>query len=299
MKFNIILWGIGAIYNKYVNTLKYLEYKNEIEIVAITSRDYSFINKIDGYTLIDKKKIGDIYFDYIIIMSKKGEKEIINEALDLGVPREKILTYKILDIPCFNFYEYIELKNSRISIISDNCWGGIAYSTLGLECLSPFKNLFITESEYIKMLSDLRYYLGCSLELSRFAIDINSKEQYPVMRLSDVEVHCCHEIDPDMAKENWNRRVKKINLDNLFIAMYTENKNIAEEFLKIDYEKKICFVPFESPRDDLIFLQQTTNHTHFWQSVNDNGGIGNGSYAYLLLKLLLMKKPFTRCTVME
>ncbi|MCA5011100.1 DUF1919 domain-containing protein, partial [Clostridioides difficile] len=90
------------------------------------------------------------------------------------------------------------------------------------------------------------YYLGCPFELSKFAIDINSKEQYPVMRLDDVEVHCCHEKVPDKAKENWNRRLEKINWDNLFIAMYTEDKSIAEAFLDIDFEKKICFVPFES-----------------------------------------------------
>ncbi|PJJ31142.1 DUF1919 domain-containing protein [Lacrimispora celerecrescens] len=297
MKFNIIIWGIGAIYNKYVNTLKYLEYKNEIEIVAATAKGYSFIDRIDGYPLIEKKQIRGIIFDYLIIMSKKGEKEIINEALELGIPREKILPYKILDIPCFDFYEYIKLKNSRISIISDNCWGGIAYATLGLECLSPFKNLFIAEREYLKLLSDIRYYLGCPFELSKFAIDINSKEQYPVMRLDDVEVHCCHEKVPDKAKENWNRRLEKINWDNLFIAMYTEDKSIAEAFLDIDFEKKICFVPFESQSDNLIYLRQTENQKHFWECVNNNGSIGNGSYAYHLVKLLLREKTFSRCII--
>lgn len=292
--YNIILWGIGAIYNSYINTIKYLEFKQEINIIGVTARGYSFIDDIDGYPNIKKTEIIKIDFDYIIIMSKKGEVEIISEALELGITRDKILPYKILDLPCFDFSEYIKLKNSRVSIISDNCWGGVAYSTLGLECLSPFKNLFIKEREYLRLLRNIRYYLSCPLELSRFAIDINSKNQYPVMHLEDVEVHCCHETDPEKAKEKWDRRLKKINWDNLFIAMYTEDKTMIEEFLLINYEKKVCFIPFENQSENLILLRQADNQRQFWECVNSNGSIGNGSYAYYLVKLLLNERPFTR-----
>lgn len=299
MKFNIIIWGIGAIYNKYVNTLKYLEFRQEIEIVAATAKGYSFLNKIDGYALVDRNQIKGISFDYIIIMSKNREKEIINEALELGIPREKILSYKVLNIPCLDFGEYIKLKNSKVSIISDNCWGGIAYATLGLECLSPFKNLFVTEREYLKLLSDMRYYMGCSFELSRFAIDVNSKEEYPVMRLEDIEVHCCHEKDPDLARKKWNKRLEKINWENLFVSMYTEDKEMAEEFLDINYEKKVCFVPFKGKSDNLVYIRQIDSQNHFWECVNNNGGIGNGSYAYYLVKLLLRERAFSRCVLKE
>lgn len=295
MRYNVIIWGIGGIYNKHVNTLKYLEYKEQIEIVAITAKEYSFLDKIDGYPVINKNQIKNLLFDYLIIMSEKGKEQIQQEALGLGIPREKILPHKILDIPNFVFCKYIKLKDSKISIISNNCWGGIVYETLGLECISPFKNLFVIENEYLKLLHNLEYYLESSLELSRFAIDDDGKKKYPIMRLRDVDVHCNHDMESEKAQENWNRRCKKINYNNLFVAMYTKSRKLAEEFLNIKYEKKVCFVPFESKSDDLISLREVDSQKEFWECVNSNGGIGNGSYSYNLIDLLLNEKMFSRC----
>ena len=115
------------------------------------------------------------------------------------------------------------------------------------------------------------------------------------MRLGDVEVHCNHDTEAEKAQVNWNRRCKKINYDNLFVEMYTESKKLAEEFLKINYKKKVCFVPFESKSDELIYVQKVNNQKEFWESVNSNAGIGNGSYSYDIIKLLLREKSFSRC----
>lgn len=37
--------------------------------------------------------------------------------------------------------------------------------------------------------------------------------------------------------------------------MYTENKDIASEFTKLPYEKKVCFVPFESKEKSLVQVE--------------------------------------------
>ena len=36
MKYRLVIWGTGAVYNRHVNLLKYYELKNEIEIIAVT-----------------------------------------------------------------------------------------------------------------------------------------------------------------------------------------------------------------------------------------------------------------------
>ena len=287
MKFSIIVWGIGEIYNKHVNTLKWLEQKAEAEVIALTAKGYSFLDNLDGYPVVEKEEIKELEFDYIIIMSENSKNDIIDEALELGISREKLLSYKILDLPDFNFKEYINLKNSRISIISNNCWGGIIYATLGLECLSPFKNLFIEESQYIQLLRDMKYYLQCPLKFSRFAIDRISNICYPVMDIGGLEIHCNHYTDPDEAREMWDKRYKKINWDNLFIVMKTESRRWTKKFLDIEYEKKMCFVPFKSDDKNTTYLRGIDTNQRFGECVNINAGIGNGSYRYNLIRLLL------------
>jgi len=108
------------------------------------------------------------------------------------VPRDKLVTYRVLEIPRFRFDQYIKLKESRVSIVSNNCWGGLIYHTLGMECLSPFKNLYLEDADYLKLLGNLKYYLNCDLQFQEYAIEIHSGAKYPVMRLDDVSVHCNH-----------------------------------------------------------------------------------------------------------
>lgn len=294
MKFSITVWGIGEVYNKHVNVLRYLEDKAEIEIAAITETGYSFLNNIDGWPVVDKNNLKNIVFDYLIIMREKGKEEVLSEALKLGIPRERILSYEILDIPDINFTEYISLKESRVSIISNNCWGGLVYKTLGFECISPFKNLSLSEPDFLKVVNNLRKYMEYSLEFSRFSLTIYN-EQYPVMRLGDVEVHCNHDTEPEKAQADWSRRCKKINYENLFVEMFTENREIAEEFLSLSFSSKICFVPFESKMDGLVNIQKVNKQEEFWRYINRNAGIGDGSYSYNIVKLLLGDKFFSRC----
>ena len=58
------------------------------------------------------------------------------------------------------------LQSSKISVIAINCWGGLISHTLGLEFRSPFVNMFLEEQDYLKLLSDLDYYLGMELKLA-------------------------------------------------------------------------------------------------------------------------------------
>ncbi|WMC93861.1 DUF1919 domain-containing protein [Kineothrix sp. MB12-C1] len=294
MKYRVIIWGIGEIYNKHVNTLKYLTYKEEIEIVAIIDKDYFFLSHIDGYPVVDIANLSNILFDYLIIM-RDNEEEFLYEMLQLGITREKILPYRILDVPDLSFDEYVRVKESRISIISNNCWGGLVYRTLGLECCSPFKNLYLKDRAYLMLLSNMKEYLQYPLEFSKFEEQTDLGVQYPVMRLRDIKIHCNHDTEVEKVQENWNRRCSKINYNNLFVAMFTQNKEMIERFLNIKVSPKIGFVPFEDSRNELINIHKTGDAKAFYIAVNNNAGIGNGSYSYNVLKLLSGDEHFYRC----
>lgn len=263
-----------------------MEKEGIFEIIGVVDNSFSGVKKLDGYLLIERSKISTVFYDYIIIMSDKFYREIFMEAVKLGVCQEKILPYKTLDLPGINFTQYIELKKSKISIISNNCWGGLVYHTLGMECLSPFKNLYLEDEDYINLLQNLREYLKTPMEFLRYDIDVHSKERYPIMRLGDISVHCNHDQRPEDALENWNRRLKKINYDNLFVELYTSNKNMAEKFISLEqYRNKICFVPFRTNCENMLQLKLNLGQKEFYEAVNSSASL-NGN-AFYLVDLLL------------
>lgn len=165
------------------------------------------------------------------------------------------------------------------------------YHTLGMECLSPFKNLYLEDADYLKLLKNLKYYLNCKLEFKEYAIEIHSKETYPVMCLHDITVHCNHSKTHEDAISNWERRVKKINWDNIFIEMYTESSFFAHEFSKLDhFQKKICFVPFEIHDESQMQLKTLREGQEFYQVVNDNAG--NSGLTYFPWELLELSRNY-------
>lgn len=172
-------------------------------------------------------------FDLLIIASRKFFKEIQREVISLGVNPEKIVNIKIFSLPNFDINKYLDIKKSKLSIFSNNCWAGFTYNQLGLESYSPFINMFETETDYLKILSDPQTYLSYELEFDRYLYSELAKTEYPVCYLNDVRLHFNHYASLEEAVEKWNRRKKKINWSNLFIMMYTENADIADQFVEL------------------------------------------------------------------
>lgn len=285
--YRVVIWGIGAVYNRHVNLLKYYGSKKEIEIVALTSNDPPKIGSLDGHKVIEPKEIKALDFDFILIMNDAAAAEIRQTITGMGVDAEKLLHYKILEIPHLVFDEYVKLKRSRISIISNNCWGGTVYNTLGMECLSPFKNLFLEDDSYLRMLENLDYYLGCEPAEGGFATDIHSGRKYPILRLDDVLVHCNHDEVFETALKDWKRRVRKINRDNLFIEMYTDDHISAKRFCQLKtYPSKVCFVPFRTDEKELYHLELLPGQKELWEVVISSARNGKNSISYNILELL-------------
>lgn len=56
-----------------------------------------------------------------------------------------------------------KVKTKRPTIIASNCNGGIIYHDLGMKFYSPTINLFFYPKDYIKFISNLKYYLSLSI----------------------------------------------------------------------------------------------------------------------------------------
>lgn len=293
-RLTLMIWGLGKEYNRHFNALRYWEEQREIEILGVTDKNAPELSEIDGWRVYKTSNIPRTGVDYYLVMSEEYFSEIMDDILASGVAREKILPSRILDIPYFNWNQYLKIQKSRLSIICNNCVGGIIYHTLGLECKSPCKNLAIPNDSFLKLITNLQKYMSLELEFKRWKIDPHSQKEFPVMKLNDIEIWCNHDASVFEAKNNWDRRRKKINYENIMLIMYTEEDNIGEKFLKSTDYNKILFVSEKSrlKGENVFVLKLLPGQKELWEVVNSSAALGKNSYNYKILDMLNGKKEY-------
>ena len=144
------------------------------------------------------------------------------------------------------------LKDKSFTIISNNCWGGICYEYFGLAKNSPTVGCFFFANDYLKFIKSLKVYLSKPLEF--ISLNESSHKEWllkkniscPIGKLDDVEIFFLHYKDNFTAKEKWERRVKRINWDNLVFKFSQMNECLPshlEDFEKSSLPgKKFMFV---------------------------------------------------------
>lgn len=142
------------------------------------------------------------------------------------------------------------IKNKDISIISNNCFGGIFCRNNNLKYLSPTCGMFFIGREYIKFIYNMKYYLEqelCFINIldSNYS-DYLKKIQYKglIGKLGDLEICFLHYKNEDEAREKWNRRKKRINFDKIVYKFNDQNMCTYEDLKKFDEfeaKNKICF----------------------------------------------------------
>lgn len=132
------------------------------------------------------------------------------------------------------------IKNKNITIISNNCWGGIFYRNNNLEYLSPTLGLFFMAEDYIKFVYNLRHYIDSNLTFisineSKYK-DYLQKLNYhsPIGKIDDIEVMFLHYKDEQEALQKWERRKKRINWDNILYKFSDQNMCTFKEIKKFN-----------------------------------------------------------------
>lgn len=269
--YHILIWGHGLKYSQYINAIKYQEVLGNIKVIGVTGKDYLY-TCLDGYQFISIEDIDFERIDYVVVTSEKYYLDIYQTVIELGVERERIIQAKVFCLPYFNFKNYVDLLHSRVSIIANNCWGGTVYHTLGMPFMSPFINMYENDDDYIKLISNLEYYLSLKLQFDRTGYNPVLGTDYPICKLNNVELHFNHYIDMREVEEKWYVRLQRLNWNNLFIMMYTERNKTLEDFDCLLYKKKICFVPFKSLKKSAFYMQvknrKEMQGIPFWKIVN-------------------------------
>ena len=118
--------------------------------------------------------------------------------------------------------------------------------------------MYFYADDYVKFCGNLRFYCNdCVLSF----IDSNNSRHYEKLkeqghadsiigRLDDVEIVFLHYHSREEAFDKWNRRVKRINWDNIAIKFSQMNYAKYEHLKAIDelpFEKKVIFTTNDYP----------------------------------------------------
>ena len=137
------------------------------------------------------------------------------------------------------------------TIISNNCWAGSVYRWLNLPYMTPTAGLYFFAEDYVKFLSNLRYY--CSIEVQELdlkdskykdIIEKKGQQNVPLGKLDDVEIVFLHYPTFAEAKEKWERRCKRICWENLIVKNAEMNGCTPEQikaFDKLPFDRKFIF----------------------------------------------------------
>lgn len=240
--YRVIIWGIGREYNKYYNLIKYFEQMGEITVQAVFSNDKINSATLDGFAICSKEQVKIMEYD-LCLVAVADFCSVKLEAKELGISEAKLLPIRVLGIPYFSFEKYIKVRNSKITILSNNCWAGLCYHYLDLEFESPTINMFFEGSQFIKFVSNLDYYLSVPLEFIEMRYEKNLNRNYPIAKIDDIRLHFNHYISFEEAQKCWERRKQRINKNNILIVFNSTSKEALVEFQKLKFEHKLVFVP--------------------------------------------------------
>ena len=135
------------------------------------------------------------------------------------------------------------LNNRDFTIISNNCWGGHVYEYFGLPKLSPTVGCYFFADDYLKFVEYFDYYINqplgfISLNDSKYKKEIinNGKDNLKasIGILKDIEIVFLHYKTKEIALEKWNRRIKRINQNNLIFKFSQQNLCNDEHIIKFE-----------------------------------------------------------------
>ena len=132
------------------------------------------------------------------------------------------------------------LRKRDITLITNNCIGGIIYHDMHLQFLSPTINLYFDNEEFILFCTYLDEYLSLAVEEC-----ISIQKPFPVGVLhgshGDVHIYFMHYDSFEQAVAKWNERKARINYDNLYIIMEAQRctSDILANIQDIPYANKV------------------------------------------------------------
>ncbi len=297
----------GSDYNLYLNHVLLQKYMGKLEIIGIVSK-YKSNKSIDGFPTISSSEINKTNFDYAIVMDIDHYSTIVDDiSIELAIDKDKLIGISPFREPNFDFLDYVKIKESKVSIIASNCFGGLAYKFLSLPHTSPFINLSVRVKDMIKLIKNSSHYLSvpltCGLKCG----------EYPTGKLDDITIIFNHEKEYGEAENKWMRKKNRLNYHNIAYIMFFVYENedfhslinyacdnpsinitICTQFNPHEYLNK-C-IASNSRNAEIVkrvhyifeYEHELLNYTGFWNIHNCSAKYeSNGSSSIKVTKMLL------------
>ncbi len=251
----LIIWGAETVINEYIGSINRFASAGDVMILGISAGDRvpggSASGK--GFPQIDRGAPEWGEADCVLVCTEEYSGEVISEALAAGAAREKLIPCRLIGLEGFSFGRYMKLSRSRVTILSNCCWGGLTYHYFRLDFLSPTINLFIPDDDYLRFLEDLDAMLEKEPAFDHMEYNPEEDFYYPVFDLAGVKLHMNHCRDRAQGLREWEERCARVNPQNLLVTMITESPETAKRFARLPFEKKVCFVPFSTDLPSCVF----------------------------------------------
>lgn len=141
------------------------------------------------------------------------------------------------------------LRNNNFTILCNNCNAGVITHDLGQAFNSPTVNLFFYGDHFFKFCENFEYYINQTLEIKDNPI-YKPESDYPVCALGDLELHFMHYNSFDEAKKTWDRRLKRISRNNIFVmwTFFSDTSDaLLERFEHLPFKNKVAFTERNCP----------------------------------------------------
>lgn len=111
------------------------------------------------------------------------------------------------------------------SLLCNNCTGGVILHELGLRFDTPTINTWIPDEDFLRFAENIAFYKKQQVKI------LPNQKDYVLACLGDVHVHFMHETDPEKAICDWNRRVSRLDEENLY-CLFVADQNTADEIVQ-------------------------------------------------------------------
>ena len=169
-----------------------------------------------------------------------------------SLPRQVLLYLRKLSSKRYRDSLNMEIREKlksapEFTIFSNNCLGGVFYHDAGRRFTSPLINTAMDGDDFLKFLSNPKYYLEQEMEFITFP-----GRNHPIARIDDIEVNFVHYKTQEECVEKWHSRAQRIVWDNIFIVATNHDgmchDDCLERFDKLPYQNKIMFVSKDYPQ---------------------------------------------------
>ena len=256
------IYGAGNMYNRLRCIIKQI---TEINIIGVITSEATNYELIDGYKRYDLRNVDFGEADYVII-AVEFWPEIANVLKEHNVEEEKILLWRAFFNPDFDIQDYLKLKKSNPTIISNTCLAGRIYKELGLKMLTPTINAgCLSDRDYLQFMKNLKNYAKGEMKPLREKEVYYNPNTYnrEFFMASGVLCEECKWLFPhddiQVAIDNWNRRKCRINYRNISYLMIISSDEGAREFDKFDVERKIGFYYKDLGLKNVIYTPDWNN----------------------------------------